>query len=252
MTDTTHDDDPDPKLSTFGRRVWPGVSRLGPASSNLALAAMAILYDAGSPLTRDELAERLIASLHPAQVGYLKSWYLRTTALKAKSYARRKSSEGTKVIVPSDGDPNPIRCARYWIGQIFVSKQTQRIERLPDGRIQPGPKAPKMLTVDGRRVAYTPEARKQLEQDQADGTRLHVASIDMIAMRKVATTPDACAQLLTMILRRRAGRDTNSKKPFNEHALLATVDHFLSVLNTPSLQRRALEPLIAAIFDDTP
>lgn len=242
-----HDDDADPPASS-SRRVWKrhGGSQ---GSSQLALAAMGVLYDAGEPLTRDQLAERLLPRLDAWARDYLEAWHLRR--LEQKEKWRRKAG-AVRDSKPAVMESRTVQSAvRDWLTEIFARRSytTQTLIRLPDGRYTPGPKAPLMKTIDGDLVRYTPETRRELADADQQKARMHLVRLEFTRAAAALSnhSPAARAHALWFLLRRLYA--IGSKAVLHERELRREFEHLLRVADTRETQeaviRLAVEHLLA-------
>jgi hypothetical protein len=249
---------PDAAPSSRGRRIW---QRANPwqGSSRLALLAMTVLYDAGEPLTRDEIADRLIPRLDAYQRGYLEAWYQRLTNNHRIDVAKH---EGRSLIVnstPLTISPIPLeRIVRRWLVTIFCPRATKgtTLERLPDGRYQPGKTAPRVVTLDGKKLAYTPEERYKLEQAEADAGRLHLVDVEFARVIKALAiaTPEARFQFLSLLIRE-VGLHVpkRQKQPIDERKATPQLAHLFTLADRATIKRhviqRAFDALLADLHD---
>lgn len=234
-----------------GRRIW---QRANPwqGSSRLALLAMAVLYDAGEPLTRDQLADQLIPRLDAYQRGYLEAWYQRKQQVQSRSNSKRrdKSLEAQRELpeVPLD------RIVRTWLTQSFVKRATYgtTLERLPDGRYQPGKTAPRVVTLDGKKLAYTPEARRELEQAEADAGRLHLVDVEFArAVKELAvTTPEARVQFLYLLIRQLLQVPKDVKQPIDERKVKGRLAHLFTLADRATIKRHVIQRAFDALLPD--
>ena len=225
------------------RRVWKQWQPSRQGSSGLSLKTIGILYEAGEPLTRDELAARLAAQLEPTERGYLEAWYLRLCEQQLRSVYRNRDSNrvrrsrGTKVIPPIQ------RITQRWISAVF--RKAHSVIRDSDGRYRPGPVVPLAQTMDGQLVPFTPEARQQLTQADHDNGRTHLASIEWRDLQKrlVLTTPEALAQVASFLLRR-YWLPERGKRPFDERQLQGECQRLLQLADTDAIRRAVVQMVI--------
>src|SRR5262245_57996053 len=160
MADVLKDDEEQAGSSSY-RRIWK--RGRGPASSNLALKAMAVLYDAQRPLTRDELADQLLKRLDAYERDYLEAWALRRLEQQARWDAKRHG-KGSSFINRLK-KLETIKTVQRWITEVFAGRiHGGTLVRDPDGRFHPGADVPRIQTMDGKLMRYTPNTRKELEQ----------------------------------------------------------------------------------------
>jgi hypothetical protein len=218
MTPPDEDVDPGPWA---GRRIWQRANP-GLGSSQLTLLAMAVLYDAGEPLTREAIAERLLPRLDVYQLGYLEAWAMRRRDVQRRTTARRR---GSVIVLEQPSTITPVavdEAVPLWLTYSFLvrARTGHTLERLPDGRFQPGRTAPRVLTLDGRRIAFTPEAH-DLAHAEADAGRLHLVGVAFDRLVKAAglQTRAARVQLLGLLLRRVGAVTTDDARAFDERTI---------------------------------
>jgi hypothetical protein len=233
VTDPVYDGESDHSPSF--RRVWKRRSG-AQGSSNLSLKAMAVLYDANRPLTRDELAEGLLARLDAYERDYLEAWALRRLDQQAKWKSKDREVDVVKRNTTSTSD----RAIKRWLTEVFAARarSTQTLIRDLDGRFRPGARAPRVLTMDGQLKRFTPEARKELEQAEHDRGRTHLAAIEF---RRIAaaldTNPRARAELLANLVRRLF----DAKEPYFSQVLLnRELKHLLTLTDSPAVKEAVL------------
>lgn len=238
MTYVEDQDDAEESASS-SRRIWK--RRDGSqGSSQLALAAMAVLYDAGQPLTRDQIVERLWPRLDDYARAYLQAWYARYRDQQNRNQRRARGTVNVKFqnITLTAG----IVSLRRWVNQVFAprAKTGHTLIQHPDGRYEPGPRAPFLTTMEGARVRYTPEVRRDVEQADQQNGRLHLIQLEV--KRAVATLPDqspvARAQAFRFLVRQLYGGA--SKGPLNAWDLRRAFDHLLQVADTRETQDAAI------------
>lgn len=236
---------------TFGsRRVW---QRANPSqgSSRLALLAMAVLYDAGEPLSRDAITERLIPRLDPYQRSYLEAWYQHKITQDRKHQTKTNFSvlDSQRTLKPIPFD----QIVRRWVvGVFFQRRDGGTLERLPDGRYQPGRTAPRIMTLDGRRLAYTAEARHELERTEAEQGRQHLIRVELarIVKEHAISSPAACSQFLHLLFRHLYLRIPKGEgsNPIDERKLQGRLQHLLKLADTPSAKRHVLQHAFDALL----
>lgn len=239
-------------VPAFGR-VW---QKRNPhqGSSPLSLKAMAVLYDAGQPLSRDELADRLLPQLDAYACSYLEAWWLRKTAQgRAKILRHRHRPVTVAEVQPTVTSQ---RALRAWLSAVFAQRvrHSHTLLRDPDGRFRPGPIPPQVQTLDGRIMDFTPEARHALEQADHDQGRTYRALLEwkQVTATLDLTTVAARSQLL-MYLAQRFGVGSNpSKLPLDGRRLVALFDHLLTLADTPAVQRAVLQHALDAIWPAAP
>src|SRR5262245_39062342 len=104
IVDDEASDDPTPVGPLRVARIW---TRRYPneGSLNTSLKAMDVLYDAGEPLSREELETRLIAKLDPYERAYLQAWHVRNKAYHRQWTRRhRKSRQATTDVYERDDE----------------------------------------------------------------------------------------------------------------------------------------------------
>ena len=231
------------------RRVWKLWQPTRQGASGLVLKTIGILYDAGKPLTRDELADQLVARLEPTERGYLEAWYLRFTEQVKRSWA--KTHPNSKSALPNSSRPIPsiTSIARRWISQRIVKTH---IIRDPDGRYRPGPTPPLAQTMDGRLLRFTPEERQRLAQADHDSGRTHLASIEWrdLQRRLAITTPEALAQVASFLLRR-YWLPERGKRPFDERQLQGECQRLLQLADTDAIRRAVVQMVIKDLLGGT-
>lgn len=233
------DDTLDPSAVPSFRRIWK--RRDGSqGSSELALAAMAVLYDAGTPLTRGEIADRLWPRLDDYARAYLRAWDARRREQQRRWVRRRRQPQSDVVDSELTRTESTASDAtlRHWLKQIFCRRiyGGQTLIRHPDGRYEPGPRAPILKTLEGERVRYTPEVRREVEQSDQQSGRLHLVQLEF--KRAAATlsdqAPAARAQVLRFLVRQLHGGP--SKGPLAGSELRRAFDHLLKVTDTRETQ----------------
>jgi hypothetical protein len=226
---------PDPS-----RRIWK--HRDGSqGSSLLSLKAYGVLYDAGRPLTRQELADQMHQRLVATEIWYLQAWDARRTRQQKEVISRRR--KGDVFSLRPESENTPRQALSNWLLQIFDRRRYgQTLIRDAEGRYAPGPSAPRIQTMDGQLIAYTAPVRHALNQADRDAGRAHLA---LLEWGKCITAPEfatleARAQLL-IFLARRLLIGTNKKKSLNEHNLIKRFWDVLQLADSPAVKRMILE-----------
>jgi len=177
MIDTPDDDRPLDPIAF--RRHWQRRTA-DQGASEMTLAAHAALYDAGRPLTLDELTAALLPTLEWPLPFYVEAWWLRTTAQKRRSVAKARTGVAPDVALTGD-KPDLATALRRWLGTVFARRAAEGRTLVRDGdRFRPGPTAPRALTTDGTAlVSFTPEMRHHLEAERRASTRHHLAIMEL-------------------------------------------------------------------------
>lgn len=235
-TDNGHD--AEESTSASYRRIWK--RRDGSqGSSQLALNAMAVLYDAGQPLSRNELASRLLPRLDAYARAYLEAWYGRRRDQIARAQKRPINIVIDKTMLTEVA-------LRTWLtNSFFVRAKGGTLIRDPDGRYRPGPRAPIAVTMDGDRKAFTPTVRHELEQADHDRSRAHAAVMELTrVLGKLDLAPERNrVQIITYLLRR-FYVGTNS---FDERRLNAEFKHLLQIADTADVMKAVLRHVFDAL-----
>jgi hypothetical protein len=242
-----------PPVPSF-RRLWKRHDG-GHGSTQLALKAMGVLYDAGAPLTRDELEARLLPLLDPYQRSYLEAWHLRRKALIRNALRKHKRRPEIVERARSTISTGIQAAVHGWVGEVFLRRvYGQSLVRDPDGRYRPGPKAPRVLTIDGRLVAYTPEARQELTTKEHEDGRTHLALLEWTRLTKKfdLTTPATRAQVFIMLLRRWfIGPNLDKVKGRLDERLIAPhLEQMMRVTESPGIQRRVIHQMLETLWSD--
>lgn len=238
--------------SASDRRVW---KRWNPAqgSSALSLKAMAVLYDAGQPLSRDELADRLLPQLDPYALDYLAAWYQRRLVQQSRANATYRGIESeTSLSGKRDvsDSPAPRVALRRWISEIFARRvYGGTLIRDSDRRLRPGPRAPRAQTIEGALVPFTPEKRQELEQADHDRSHEHLALLAWSRGRTSLdlSTVEARAHLL-IFLARRLLIGADKKLPFDERRLIALFDDVIRLADTPAVKQALMQRALIEIW----
>lgn len=241
------------RVFSSGRRIW---QRANPSqgSSRLALLAMSVLYDAGEPLTREAIAERLISKLDPYQRGYLEAWYQRRQDIMRSANIKRRGAPDNSNNGPLEL-PTMDQIVPQWLRQVFLKRISQgsTLERLPDGRYQPGKTAPRILTMDGRRLAFTPEARHEVERDEMEAGRRHLVNVELDRLVRDfgIHTRAARTQFLVLLMRKVFSLKSEGPQPLDERKLVPQLTHLLRLIaDTPARQRELLQRAFDALWID--
>jgi hypothetical protein len=237
------------------RRVWK--RHVGMGSTRLTLKAMGVLYDAGAPLSRAEIIERLVPLLDPYERGYLEARYLRWCEKHRKhNRRRRKQNDDAEADSSASSSVGLHESVQSWLTEIFLKRVSQghTLIRDPDGRFRPGAKAPNMQTMDGRVVAFTPEARIQLAQEERDQGRSHLALVqwDRTTRTLDLSTPGARVQLLTWLIRRFFDQPKAATGPFDERSLRSLMDDLVRLADNDSLKKLILQRAFDALWTERP
>lgn len=240
------------RVFSSGRRIW---QRANPSqgSSRLALLAMSVLYDAGEPLTREAIAERLIVKLDPYQRGYLEAWYQHRSHMHRRDVAKAEHRDYALSVVGTP--PTLSQAVRNWITQVFLQRvrSGSTLERLPDGRYQPGKTAPRILMMDGRRLAFTPEARHEVERDEMEAGRRHLVNVELDRLVRDfgIHTRAARTQFLVLLMRKVFSLKSEGPQPLDERKLVPQLTHLLRLIaDTPARQRELLQRAFDALWID--
>ena len=254
MADTALEDTDRPSVSSY-RRIWK--KRTGSeGSSQIVLAVYGILYDAGQPLTRDDIADRLIARLDPYQRAYLETWYLRVCERQEIQKQRKRPlgirvNESTRMSTPLDV-PDIRRAVRHWLSKTLSDRlrTTQSLIRDADGRYRPGAKPPRILTIDGRLLAFTPAMRQELEQTDHDAGRGYLALLEWskLIADPAFQTAEARVQLLWLVGRRLVIGEKKTGAPLDERHVGPRLKYLLGLPDTPGVKRVLLERILADLL----
>jgi hypothetical protein len=224
------------------RRIWK--RRNGSQGSlRTSLTVYEVLYDAGEPLTLDEIAGRLLPRLDAYAVGYLEAWHLRNQRQQQESDKRTHPRKNVSGELPQNSSPetSPSLAVRAWLLRVFCRRiQGSTLQKDAQGRYAPGPTAPRALTIAGDLVPYTPDARRELAQVEHDQGRTHLALLEWthVLKRLQVETPEARAQLLMVLIRRFY---LGKKRVLDERLASPALDAVLRLADTPAVQRAVLE-----------
>ena len=241
-------DDAAVEAASSDRRIWKRRNGSADGTSSLVLRVYDVLYDAGEPLTRDQIVDRLVPRLDPYMVGYLEAWYSRQRILlaaKKHRHPQTSASEGADIRVVT----------RRWLSQVFDqrlqrkgSKTAGSLIRDADGRYAPGPVAPWTVTLDGKRLPYTPDVRQLLHAEDQLAGRSHLAKLEwsrLLADPAYAGI-EARAHLVVFLL-----RHLLTTLPLDERKLRARCAYLLKLTDTPATKRlifeAALKDLLAIL-----
>lgn len=240
-------DEPTPVPPTQVARIW---KKRAPNEGSLgtSLKAMDVLYDAGEPLTREELEIRLMARLDPYERSYLEAWYVHR---QEQMHRARKSHSSELKTVSSE------HALHGWMTSVFLKRlQSKTVLRTADGRLQPGPGAPRIARADGRVLPYTRESREVFAQEDRDKQRQYLAGLEWAELlsQLPVRDPAARAQLLALLLRRliigiRKGR--HDKWPLDERLVSPKLNRLVSLANTPAIQQAILQRALDVLWQDT-
>jgi len=214
---------------------------------------MAVLYDAGMPLTGDELATSLLVRLEPSERNYLEAWDLRRLELKQE---RMRKHRGTAVTVVKSITTVTTRAlpaiVRLWVMDVFVKRvrQGQTLIQDADGRYRPGPKAPRVLTMDGHLVDFTPETRRELEQAEHDEGRAHLALVEWARVTAALDLRTIEAQTQVLILLARRLLIGPQKMPFDERKVGPQFNDLERLADTPAVKRVVLQRALDALWSE--
>lgn len=248
---TDQPDDEAVEASSSDRRVW---KRADPSkgSSLLTLKVFGILYDAGEPLTREQIAERLIPQLSATTTGYLKAWYVRRLEQQVQWQAK---SRGDVSLVERSTRLTPewtiTDAIKRWVLEVFAQRLQKKkgslgrtLVRDADGRYSPGPSAPRIMTLDGQLLSYTPAVRRELEHADRERGRTHLALVewDQLLKRPEFATAAARAHLVMFLMRRLLLED--GKWPLDERKVQGQFGHLLQLADTPAIRRDVIQQAI--------
>ena len=230
---------PDPE-----RRIWKR-RNAAHGSTFLSLKAFAVLYDVGRGLTRQELADELRQRLVPTEIAYLQAWHLRRLRQVSQCIARHRKPSVIAVSHESAITTSIERALLVWLSLVFCKRVNQghTLVRDADGRYMPGPRSPRIQTLDGQLIPYTPAVRHELEQADRAAGRAHLA---LLEWKKALAAPDmvtvdARAQVL-IYLARRLFIGTNRKLfPLDERQLSSRFLDLLHLADTPTVKRAVFE-----------
>jgi hypothetical protein len=268
MTDRVHPpiedealDDPTPVGPMRVARIWR--TKRPPFEGSLAtsLKAMDVLYDAGEPLTREELESRLIPRLDPYERGYLQDWHIRQQEYHRAYHLRhRKSLRKSPTRSVQEGELQlscTERAVHAWVTTVFLTRARvgRTLERMADGKLRPGPGTPRMARADGRLVPYTSETRHQLAEEDRIAHRQYLADVEWVELFKTLPVAGvaARAQVLTLLMRRlffgvKTGGDP--KPPFDERGLTHKLNRLISLADTPAVQKAVLQHAFNALLTE--
>jgi hypothetical protein len=253
MTDTS-----DTMRRVFQR--WPG----GSGSSDIALKAMAVLYDAGAPLTLDELGTRLLERLDVYERAFLEARDLHIRQSQRRWMEAKRRAAGAKRRAASVDALSGERASTLvrpievvvgrWLMQVFVkrSRDGSTLVQDPDGRLRPGATAPYVRTLTNELHRYTPEMRQRLEQEEHDAGRRHRLEVEwaQTVQPAIPATVEARVQVVILILRRLwLGTKTHAGAkpplPLDERKIGPLFNRVVFLADTPAVKQKALELAIA-------
>lgn len=231
------------------RRIWKRRNGSADGTSQLVLRVYDVLYDAGEPLTRDQIVERLVPRLDPYMVGYLEAWYLRHKAL-ARTYVQRGRGGDVSLRTTTRKltSPDLPVIVHRWMGQVFDqrlqrkgSKTGGSLVRDTAGRYAPGPVAPWTVTLDGKRLPYTPDVRQLLQAEDQLAGRAHLAKLEWSRLMADPAYADlaARAHLVVFLL-----RHLLTTLPLDERQLRARCAYLLKLTDTPTIKRLIFEAAV--------
>lgn len=234
-------------------RIWKRHRPASEGSLATSLKAMDVLYDAGEPLTREELERRLIPRLDPYERAYLEAWYRRERQAQQDYHAKRANKPTPPIFEPDNTGSNIEPAVHRWITRVFLARLTGRtLERTADGKLQPGVGTPVVLRMDGRRVPYTCETRQDLAQEDRALHQQYLADLELseLFQRLHLPTQAARAQLLYLLVRRLLiGFKTDGRKfPLDERLVSPQLNRLVALADTSALQRAVLQRAFDAIW----
>jgi len=237
------------------RRIWQRPKK-GQGANSITLKAFGVLYDAGQPLTVEDLRDQLLPRLSGPEASYLVAWCIRRQASEHLSNQRRRAGgaivdKPSSTMAPLDSPDRAFALAR-WLKTVFTPRTAPSkgasLIRDPDGRLRPGARAPLALEADGiTEVRYTPEARQRLDAEAHDLSRAHALAMewDHVSAGLELKTFEARLRVLAFLCRRFAGPETPESEPVDERRLAPRFDHLLRHADTAgvkwTLLHRALE-----------
>jgi hypothetical protein len=227
------------------RRVWK--RHVGGGASMLTLKTMGVLYDAGVPLTRDEMMQQLIPLLDPYERGYLEEWYARLKVANRRQDHRRGKSHSSVANAPATLEDLP-RIVVTWLTRVFLIRASpmkgNSLRRDADGRYRPGPTPPNLLTLDGQHIRYTLDVHRGYAARERDKGRAHLAQLEWKHLQDALelTTPGRRVQLLCYLIRRfLIGTNVEDVKQLNEVQLAKLSRELIRIADTATVQRRILQ-----------
>ena len=256
------------------RRRWKNRQPATEGTSLLVLKVFGVLYDAGRPLTREEILDRFNAQLDSYGRAYIEAWYGRLLAQQKRSRTKHRQSElrqpsrnsltyttshmadSEQGEAPYDLPVGSIRPVQRWLTQIFFNKKRRTRESLVcdrEGRYSPGPKPPRFVNpVDGRILPFTSSTRQELEQTDHDAGRGYLAVLEwskLIAHPEFQTA-ETRAQLLMLVVRRLLIGENKQKTrmPLDERVIAPRLAYLLRVPDTPGSKRALLERILADVL----
>ena len=261
MTDVLHpqaedeaSDDPTPVPMRVAR-IWKKNRPPNEGSLSISLKAMDVLYDAGEPLSREEIATRLVASLDPYEQAYLKAWDRHDRQSQRDRQLRRTNKPTPNVFDPDDLGSNIEQSTHRWITRVFLARLRSRghtLERLADGRLRPGSGSPVVLQMDGSLARYTAETRHALAQEEQAKHRHYLVNLELSELFQRLPLSDqvARAQLLYLLVRRLLiGFKTDGQKfPLDERIVSPQLNRLVNLAETADLQKAILQRALDAIW----
>jgi hypothetical protein len=241
-------DDPTPVGPMRVARLWKRRNPRTDGSINTSLKAMDVLYDAGEPITRDELEARLFPRLDPYEAAYIKDWWLHQKEVEQSRYKRTTHSKERNAL-RSVELPSLQRALHTWITQVFLKrvKPGKTVTQTADGRLMPGSNAPFVARADGQVLRYTPETRKQFADEDREAHRKYLTDLEWAELMKTLPVADvaARAQLLMLLVRRLLIR---TKFPLDERSISPKLNRLVSLADTPAVQKTVLQRALDALW----
>ena len=246
--------DTDDESVSSDRRIWK--RRDGSqGTSQIVLTVFRILYDAGQPLTRDEIADRFLQQIDPYQRGYLEAWYLRLRGqqhnwnLKYRPTERRAKNNAR---LSHKDIPDVARVVRRWLSKMLGDRvnHTRSLIRDADGRYRLGPVAPSVQTNEGEKVSYTPAMRVELEETDHEASRGYLALLEWskLCAKPEFQTAEARVQLLMLVARRLIIGENKSTMPLDERIVAPRLKYLLQLPDTPGTKRVLLQRILDDLF----
>lgn len=258
-------------LVTLPRRVWAKHRDGGQGSSKLTLLAYDALYDAGRPLTLEELTEAVMPHVSELLEGYLLAWFYRQrnqTSRSARAASVQSLSTDSDCTGVNDdiGPPSEIQVrpvakkilVERWLKVNFTKRMYEgtTLCKVDGDRFAPGPKPPRILTVEGELLDYTPAERaRQAHLLQTSG-QTHAILMELNRILKELDTRGLSAEDRFVPVSWLARRFAERLKPvkgtthsFTDTTCRGLFQHVVKHARYPEVKRAALERLLAWAFE---
>jgi len=110
-----------------------------------------------------------------------------------------------------------------------------------------------VLTVDGRVLAFTPEARRELEEKHAEDGRFHLALVEWgrLTAGLDMTSPAVRFQLFFGLMRLFFDIPKNGKEPIDERVIRRHLNEVARCADRPAVRRRLVAHLIESLLPST-